>query len=108
MIDHRFHGEPRVELGAAARSERLAARSTSSHRTLERVAGFYPTNGISAHWATIFVARDCERVAEPTPDPAERLRVVERPFDEVRAELLRGDYEDGFTALALLYLLARS
>lgn len=76
--------------------------------SLERLAGFFPMNGISGHHATLFVARDCEQVAEPTPDPAERLRCVMRPWDEVRAEVVRGDYEDGFTALALLYLVARN
>ncbi|MEX1024024.1 MAG: NUDIX hydrolase [Planctomycetota bacterium] len=75
---------------------------------LEHVANFYPTNGISAHHATIFVAHDCEPVWEPELDPAERIRTVVRDPEIVRAELLAGAYEDGFTALALLYMFARA
>ncbi len=73
---------------------------------VRRVAGFYPTNGISPHYAHIFVARDCERVRDPEPDAAERLSVHWMPESEVRARLEGAEFEDGFTALALFYLFA--
>jgi 8-oxo-dGTP pyrophosphatase MutT (NUDIX family) len=90
--------DPRV----AAERELL---EETGHRagSLERVAGFYPTNGISPHYAHVFVARGCAKVAEPVLDPAERLTVYVQDAAEVRQRLLRGGYEDGFTALSLHY-----
>lgn len=75
---------------------------------LEEIPGFYPTNGISPHHARLFVAHGCRRVAEPTPDPSERMLVRVHPRAEVHRRLLRGDYADGFTALALFHHFARS
>ena len=74
---------------------------------LERMPGFYPVNGISPHHASLFVARDCEQVADPDLDHTERLSVAIKDEREVRERLLRGDFADGFTALALLYHFAR-
>ena len=72
---------------------------------IEPLPGFYPTNGISAHFAHAFYALDCEHVADPRPDASEQLVVrVHRP-DQVRALLRAGMIEDGFTALSLLYYL---
>ena len=80
----------------------------TGHRagSLERVAGFYPTNGISSHFAHVFVARDCEPERELELEPAERLIV--RPFapEELRTRLAAGAFEDGFTALGLFYYFA--
>ncbi|MCP3917922.1 MAG: NUDIX hydrolase [bacterium] len=72
---------------------------------LEPLPGFYPTNGISAHYAHQFRAVDCELVGAPQPDDSEQLIVrVFRP-DEVRALLASGRVEDGFTAIGLMYHL---
>ncbi|MEM7308580.1 MAG: NUDIX hydrolase [Planctomycetota bacterium] len=90
----------------AARRELLEETGLSSPR-IEPVAGFYPTNGISDHYAYIFVAHDCTATAEPTLDEAERLTTHELPREAVRKRLLAGGFEDGFTALALLYYFAR-
>lgn len=91
----------------AARRE-LREETGHDSTKIERVAGFYPTNGISAHYAHIVIARDCERVGEIQLDAAERLEV--HVFDRERAwRLLRsGAVEDGFTALALFYYLDAS
>ncbi|MCZ6597719.1 MAG: NUDIX hydrolase [Planctomycetota bacterium] len=93
------------EAPEAAAARELREETGYRAGRIERVAGFYPTNGISAHFAHVFVARDCERAGEPEPDPAERLSVHVLAEEEVRRRLLRGDYEDGFTALALFYHL---
>lgn len=74
----------------------------------ERVAGFYPINGISPHYAHVFVAHDCTQVRATAHDPTERMSVHVLPSEEVRARLLRGEIEDGFSALALLYYFARA
>lgn len=73
--------------------------------TLQPLPGFYPTNGISAHYAHAFVATGCVEVAELRLDPAERL--IARCFErsEVEAHLDAGGFADGFTALTLLYWL---
>ena len=72
---------------------------------LEHLPGFYPTNGISAHYAHAFVATGCVHVADVQLDPAERL--VPRCFSraEVEAHLDAGGFADGFTAITLMYWL---
>lgn len=72
---------------------------------LERLPGFYPLNGISGHYAHAFVARDCERVAAPTPEAAERFSVHVLERERVLALLRAGELADGFTALTLFYWL---
>jgi len=67
--------------------------------------GFYPTNGISAHYAHAFYALDCERVAAPKPEDSEQIVVQVHTQDEVRQLLRAGMIQDGFTALSLLYYL---
>ncbi|MEO0651241.1 MAG: hypothetical protein AAFZ65_11250, partial [Planctomycetota bacterium] len=68
--------------------------------------GFFPTGGISAHYAHAFLALGCRQVGELELDPAERLIVkdFERPVIEER--LRDGLFADAFTALTLFYGLA--
>jgi len=76
---------------------------------LARLPGFFAANGISSHYAHVFVGEACAHVGEPELDPCERL--VVRVFDrsEVAALLDAGRIADGFSAIALLYWLrARS
>jgi ADP-ribose pyrophosphatase len=111
------HGEthweiPAGRLDAGESPETAAARELLEETgcraaRFERVAGFYPSNGISAHFATIFVAHGCEQVADLDLDASERILPAFRAPEDVRAELLAGTYQDGFTALALLYYFAR-
>ena len=65
--------------------------------------GFHPTNGISAHWSYLFAALDCEKVADQTLDPGERMVVRTFSLGEAEALLRAGKLQDGFTALALMY-----
>ena len=95
------------ETTAAVERELLEETGYAPGR-LERLAGFYPTNGISPHHAELYVARDCRLVKSPTPDPSERFSVRVLPQSEVRERLKRGEFEDGFTALALFYWFARA
>jgi ADP-ribose pyrophosphatase len=95
-----------VSPAAAAERELLEETGYRPARVLE-LAGFYPTNGISPHHARLFVALDCERVAEPRPDAFERFHVQVHPREAVRERLVRGGFADGFTALALFYWFAR-
>lgn len=74
---------------------------------LVRLGAFHPTNGISPHRAELFAALDCALVQRPEPGPCEKLSVHVLPAQEVRARLLRGEFADGFTALALFYWFAR-
>jgi len=96
-------GEPAE---AAARRELLEETGYRPGR-LERVAGFYPTNGISPHYADIFIAYDCALEREPDHDAAERMTVHVMAADEARARLVRGEFEDGFTSLGLFHHFAR-
>lgn len=90
----------------AARRELLEETGFRAAR-LERVAGFYPTNGISAHYAHLYLAQDCAPLAPPRHDDAERMSVHVLPEALVRERLERGDFQDGFTALALFYHFSR-
>jgi ADP-ribose pyrophosphatase len=84
----------------AARRE-LAEETGYVPGQLEHVTRFYPMNGISPHYADIFIAKDCALESAPTHDATERMSVHVMPREEVRARLRRGDFEDGFTQLAL-------
>lgn len=89
---------------AGARRE-LLEETGHEAGTLRPLPGFYPTNGISAHYAHAYLATGCEEVGELNLDPAERI--IPRCFTplEVEAHLDAGGFEDGFTALTLMYWL---
>jgi ADP-ribose diphosphatase len=91
----------------AARRELI---EETGHRAggLEPLPGFYPTNGISAHYSYAFVARGCERVGEPQADLAEQLVVRAFGRGDVERLLDAGRIEDGFSAIALMYYLRRA
>jgi 8-oxo-dGTP pyrophosphatase MutT (NUDIX family) len=98
----RIHGgEPPAE--AAQRELREEAGCVCAR--LVRLPGFFPTNGISDHYAHAYLALGCVPVGEPQLDPAERLSLRDFPVAEVRRRLWRGDFADGFTALSLFYAL---
>lgn len=99
----RIHGGEDPALAAA---RELREEAGCEAERLVRLPGFFPTNGISAHYAHAFVALGCRRVGEPRLDAAERL--VTRTFDraEVERRLRAGVFADGFTALSLFYALA--
>ncbi|MDE0895819.1 MAG: NUDIX hydrolase [Planctomycetota bacterium] len=91
-------------LEAAARE----LEEETGHRAgrLIPLANFYPVNGISDHQAHIFLALDCEPVGELNLDNSERLVTRKRNVSEVKSALANGEFEDGFTALALFYAFA--
>lgn len=73
----------------------------------ESLPGFFPINGISAHWAHLYVAHDCAAVGTPVLDELEQLVVRAFPRAEVEALLDAGRLADGFTALAIHAYLRR-
>jgi len=86
----------------AARRE-LREETGLAPERIERLAGFYPTNGISAHYAHVFVAHGCKPGGAQELDVTERLSVHAVPEAAVRARLLAGGFEDAFTSLGLFY-----
>ena len=94
--------EPGEEPDVAAARELLEETGYRAGR-LVPLPGFYPINGISEHWAHLYVALDCELVAEQSLDPAERMIVQTFSPAEAEALLRAGSIGDGFTALALMY-----
>ncbi len=72
-----------------------------------RLAGFYPINGISDHFAHAFAALDCERVHDLELEASERILPRELPRGDVRALLRAGKLDDAFTALALFHFFER-
>lgn len=101
----RIHEGEDLEVAAA---RELREETGYEAGRLERIAGFYPTNGISKHYAHIVFAHDCVEVGDLELDAAEQLEV--HTFDRARVQelLASGAVEDGFTALALFYYLNRS
>jgi len=95
------------EPAAAARRELLEETGYRPGR-LEPLAGFHPLGGISAHFAHVFRALDCERAGAPSPDASECIEVRAQDAERVRAWLAQGQLEDGFSALALHYHFARA
>jgi ADP-ribose pyrophosphatase len=67
--------------------------------------GFYPTGGISAHYAHAFCALDCEVVGELQLEDSEQLIVRTFPREQVEGLLDAGRFADGFTALTIAYAL---
>lgn len=96
------------ESPAEAAARELREETGYHARELIRLGSFHPVNGISPHRAELFAALGCERVEEPTPGPCERFSVHVKDAAEVHARLLAGDFQDGFTALALFYHFASS
>ena len=94
------------ESPAAAAERELLEETGYRAKRIVHLGGFYPTNGISPHHAELYAALDCERVQKPEPGPTEKLSVHVKSAAEVRARLVRGDFDDGFTALALFYYFA--
>ena len=91
----------------AARRE-LREETGLAPERVERLAGFYPTNGISAHYAHVFVAYGCKPAGAQELDVTERLSVHAVPEAAVRERLLAGGFEDAFTSLGLFYYFFHS
>jgi ADP-ribose pyrophosphatase len=96
----RIHGGEDPAEGAA---RELREEAGCVAERLVQLPGFFPTGGISAHYAHAYLAVGCQQVGELELDPAERL--VVRDFDrtEVERRLRDGVFADAFTALALFY-----
>jgi ADP-ribose pyrophosphatase len=88
----------------AARRE-LLEETGHSAASFVPLPGFYPTNGISAHYAHAFIALDCEPTAELDLDDSEQLIVHTFSRQEAEALLDAGLLADAFSALPLLYYL---
>ena len=99
----RIHGGEDPALAAA---RELREEAGCEARELVRLPGFFPTNGISAHYAHAFLALGCRKVGELQLDAAERLVLRQFRRDEVERRLRDGVFADGFTALSLFYALA--
>lgn len=109
------HGKTHWELPAGRLEEGEDAAAGARRELLEETGyagaellplpGFYPTNGISAHHASAFVATGCERVAEPNREEAEQIAARIFTQGEIEALLDAGLIQDAFAALPLLYWL---
>ena len=72
---------------------------------LIELPGFYPTNGISAHYAHVYCALDCEEVGTLQLELSEQLTVRVFEPDDVGRLLDAGRIQDGFAVIGLSYYL---
>ncbi|MEZ6018707.1 MAG: NUDIX hydrolase [Planctomycetota bacterium] len=98
----RLHDDEIPAVGAA---RELLEETGYTAELLSPLPGFYPTGGISAHFAHPFIATGCVKVQEPQHEAAEQILVRLFTRGEVEALLDAGRVEDAFTALPLLYYL---
>ncbi len=92
---------------AAAERELMEEAGLKPARLVD-LPGFYPTNGISAHYAHAFVAEGCTIEREPEPEDSEQLFRREFTPEQVAALLDAGRFADAFSALCVAYWLRRS
>lgn len=95
--------EGEAPMAAAARE----LEEETGHRAARilPLPGFYPTNGISAHYAHVFVALDCEPTGSMNLDDSEQLIVQVFSEAEACALLDAGLLQDAFSSLPLMYYL---
>ena len=93
------------EAPATAGARELLEETGHRAERLEPLPGFYPTNGISAHYSHAFLALGCHEVGALNLDPAERIIVRSFEPREVEALLRAGRIQDAFAALTLLQTL---
>ena len=107
------HGKTHWEVPAGRLEDGESAMDGAARELMEETGyvagqwielpGFYPLNGISAHWCHAFVAMGCEEKCEPNLDAGERIVVQTFEQDSVSRLLDEGRIEDGFSALALMH-----
>jgi ADP-ribose pyrophosphatase len=96
------------EAPALAAERELLEETGHRAERLEALPGFYPTNGISAHYAHAFVAHGCVPAGEAQPDDTEQIVVKAFTRAEVERLLDAGRIADAFAAISLMYWLRRS
>jgi len=93
------------ESPADAAARELLEETGHKARRLVPLPGWFPTGGISAHYAHAFLAEHCEEVSATQHDTSEQILVRAFPQAEVRRRLREGRFADAFTALSLFYAL---
>lgn len=93
------------EAPADAAVRELREETGCTAKRFVQMPGWYPTNGISAHYAHCFVALGCVQDQELELDDSEVLTPQAFSQADVEALLDAGRFEDGFSAIALMYYL---
>ena len=94
--------EPGEDRKTGARRE-LREETGYEAGELTYLDGFEPANGFADAYFHYFVAEDCEQTAEQELDDNETIEVSTAAFEDLLAEVRRGEMEDGRTATALLH-----
>jgi len=90
---------------AQAAVRELREETGCSAERFVAMPGWYPTNGISAHYAHCYVALGCVQDSQLELDDSEVLTPQAFAKDDVEKLLDAGRFEDGFSAIALMYYL---
>jgi ADP-ribose pyrophosphatase len=85
----------------AARRE-LEEETGYRARSLSHLGHFVSSSGVSTETYDIFLATDLSADGVMQREPTEQIEVVLLPLTELRARVLRHEFEDGPSALAIL------
>lgn len=98
--------EPGEEPAAAARRE-LLEESGYGGGEWERLLKLSSSPGLKANWIHLFLARDTQRLADPSPDEHERIEVELVPIDSLMDKVLAGEIVSSSGVAAILLALRK-
>ena len=97
-------GEDPITAGRRELEEETGYRAAS----WQHLAHFYGASGHSNERFDVVVARDLSADGELRRESTEQIELLLVPLEELHAQALRGEVEDGPSALAILLCVARS
>ncbi|HZU16179.1 MAG TPA: NUDIX hydrolase [Candidatus Dormibacteraeota bacterium] len=94
--------EPGEEAASCARRE-LIEETGYDVRSLEHLAGFYPSPGVSNEFVDLFLGTELVRVGSPQPEGEQGvLEQLRLPLKEAVRRVLSGELLDGKTMVGIL------
>lgn len=120
MVEQYRHASGRVHLEIPGGSMDLRTGEDPKRaalRELQEETGFvpddvrlvgkhYPNPAMQNNAMWTYVGFGCKKLAEPTPDPYEDIRVVQMPVNEVYEKIHSGEIDHSIVVASLLYAMS--